>query len=108
MHAAGDMWALGICAFLMLTGSRLPFSAIQLADQAIGTLPDSVQTWLDFHLDVALSQSPQAFPQWTQVCSPERMLQYASTQSNFCRMRGVPLPKLREQHSLNTGCHGCA
>ena len=85
------MWALGVCTFLMLTGSRLPFSAVQLADQAIGTLPDSVQTWLDFHLGVALSTNPQAFPQWTQVHPLGRdMLHHASTYDTLPRMRSVP------------------
>ena len=76
---------------MLLGGSRLPFSAIQLADQAIGSLPDSVQTWLDFHLGMTMSPNPQCFPPWSQVITGfhKCCLQPLRPRLALCSSRGV-------------------
>lgn len=63
---AGDMWALGIAVIVLLSGGLAPFPASLLAERAAGSLPDTVQEWLDIHLHTALTTRLGCSP-WMQV-----------------------------------------
>lgn len=57
---AGDLWGLGVAIYLLLSGGRTPFTALELMHLGRGTSLDEQQRWLQARLDSWLLHGSQA------------------------------------------------
>ena len=117
---AGDLWALGVAAAVLLSGGLAPFSASLLAEQARRGTVDAVQDWLVLQLDAALG-SRLGCSNWMQVlhaapahccccCCSALLIQAACDQETLGQLlqadpaqRGSALQLARRCHRHITG-----